>query len=135
MRSVRPRERQSTNQEGMGRLEEWQRHQYDPGYWVGGKIPPDVLGRRPNRLGWVYILVGIMTFISCAVMAYADTFTYYPPETLKDTLLVILEGSIALVPGVVIIIGGISLLRRRKQAGRPGKKDHPRHRNRIAKGK
>ncbi len=40
---------------------DWQDHQYLPGYWVGGKIPPYLLGKRPNRFGYLLIAGGIGT--------------------------------------------------------------------------
>ena len=40
----------------------WQEHQYDPGHWLGGNIPPYLL--RPNKkLGIVLLVVGLIQLI------------------------------------------------------------------------
>ncbi len=46
---------------------DWQDHQYLPGYWVGGRIPPILLGRRPNKFGYVLIASGIGTCLLAGV--------------------------------------------------------------------
>ena len=39
------------NDEYIKDLEEWMDHQYDPGYWTGGNIPPHIKYlKRPPRL-------------------------------------------------------------------------------------
>ena len=38
---------------------DWQDHQYLPGYWVGGKITPFLLSKRPNRFGYILVATGI----------------------------------------------------------------------------
>lgn len=40
---------------------EWQEKQYLPGYWVGGKVPPILLGKRPNRFGYVLLAIGVLS--------------------------------------------------------------------------
>lgn len=41
-------------------LEEWMEHQYDPGYWTGGNIPPHIkYVKRPSRL--ILLLLGVFT--------------------------------------------------------------------------
>ncbi len=126
MSSSNPPTNRPAGQEGLDRLEEWQRHQYDPGYWAGGKIPPYQLGRRPNPIGWVYILTGIMSFVGCGVMAYTEQ-SYYPAHgTVWDKWYLVLELVLILIPSLAIAVGGVSLLRGRKGPRRPGKKEHPR---------
>jgi len=40
-------------------LREWQDHRYDPGYFLGGRIHPVLKARRPNRYGWVLLVIGL----------------------------------------------------------------------------
>lgn len=43
-------------------LEKWMEHQYDPGYWTGGNIPPHIKYiKRPPSL--VLFLVGLVIMI------------------------------------------------------------------------
>lgn len=57
---------------------DWQEHQYDPGYWTGGNIPP-ILNENPKTknfgrlytvgakvFGWVYIVASIASLIVMA---------------------------------------------------------------------
>lgn len=37
---------------------EWLDHRYDPGYFTGGNVDPLLRARRPNPLGYLYLLVG-----------------------------------------------------------------------------
>lgn len=46
-------------------LEEWMEHQYDPGYWTGGNIPPHIkYMKRPPRL--ILLLLGVLIMILSA---------------------------------------------------------------------
>lgn len=49
---------------------EWQDHQFDPGHWTGGRIPPLYNAKRPNPFGWVLIIAGA-TFWALVLMEYA----------------------------------------------------------------
>lgn len=46
-------------------LEEWQNHQYDPGHYLGGNIPPQLkygLGTKSGKyLGVVFLMLGVMS--------------------------------------------------------------------------
>jgi len=48
---------------GIDRFIEWQEHQYDPGYWTGGRIPPFLLGKRPNKMGYTILVLGFLYLI------------------------------------------------------------------------
>ena len=52
---------------GIDRFIEWQENQYNPGYWTGGKIPPYLLGKRPNKMGYSYLVLGLLLLISSIV--------------------------------------------------------------------
>ena len=40
-------------------IKEWQAHQYNPGHWLGGNIPPYLL-RKNKKLGVVLLIVGFV---------------------------------------------------------------------------
>ena len=48
---------------GIDRFIEWQEHQYDPGYWTGGRIPPYLLGKRPNKMGYTWLVLGFLWLV------------------------------------------------------------------------
>jgi len=41
------------------RIREAQDHRYDPGYFTGGRLDPMLTGSRPNRYGWVLLIMGL----------------------------------------------------------------------------
>lgn len=44
------------------KLNEWQEHQYDPGHYTGGNIPPILSSPgKPLVLGWLFIISSILT--------------------------------------------------------------------------
>ena len=52
-------------------LEEWQEHQYDPGYWTGGNIPPHL--KYPKKpLGIFFIIIGVFTLLVLAMVSIKD---------------------------------------------------------------
>jgi hypothetical protein len=44
-------------------MREWQDHRYDPGYFLGGRIHPILKAGRPNRYGWVLLVIGAFGFV------------------------------------------------------------------------
>lgn len=40
-------------------LQDWQNHQYTPGYYTGGRIPPQLKHGR-KRMGYLYLFLGII---------------------------------------------------------------------------
>jgi hypothetical protein len=45
-------------------IREWQDHRLDPGYFTGGRIHPMYRSRKPNRWGWVLIVIGSFTALT-----------------------------------------------------------------------
>lgn len=39
---------------------DWLKHQYVPGYYTGGRVPPFYRGPRPNRFGYVFLATGLI---------------------------------------------------------------------------
>lgn len=52
-------------------LEEWQEHQYSPGYYAGKKHPLLAANRNPKLLGWALIVAAILLMLG--VLFYAFT--------------------------------------------------------------
>lgn len=64
--------------DAVGEWSGWLDHQYDPGYYTGGRIPPFMRrpehaahGRRPSRLGHVFIVTGAFTLLGTIAVAVA----------------------------------------------------------------
>lgn len=55
-------ENKNSLEKNIEEMKEWQEHQYDSGYWLGGKIPPYEF-RKSKKLGVLYIIVGIVGLI------------------------------------------------------------------------
>jgi hypothetical protein len=102
--SKKRRGHRARNVDGGDPLQEWrdwQDHQYLPGYWVGGKIPQFLLGKRPNSFGYLLIAGGV---VACLLVG----------------LQVVLNGGrvnwgelLTVVPvGLLLLGAGASLLRR-----------------------
>lgn len=73
-------------------LEEWNKNQYNPGYWAGGNIPPHikVLSKAGNKnIGLVAIICGLIIFGFVINSLFTTDFDN------SDQLL-------ALIPGCVI---------------------------------
>lgn len=57
----------------MREFREWQETQYRPGYWVGGKIPPFLKGKRPSKYGHVLLATGFVSGLAVALMAFSGS--------------------------------------------------------------
>lgn len=55
--------------EYLNKLQEWQEHQYDPGHYTGGNIPPILTHPgRPSIIGWLFVISSISFCILTATM-------------------------------------------------------------------
>lgn len=53
------KQKHTDSDEYINDLEEWMEHQYDPGYWTDGNIPPHIkYMKRPPRL--ILLLLGVL---------------------------------------------------------------------------
>lgn len=51
-------------------LNEWQEHQYSPGYFLGGKIPPYLKYSRNNRFaaGYILLVIGLVPLLITVII-------------------------------------------------------------------
>lgn len=90
------------------RFIEWQTHQYDVGYWTGGRIPPLFHADRPNRFGWVLVVGGLLPLVALlGVAASAGDRAAALAELARspDMFLVGLVAVLAIVSGVRLVRG------------------------------
>jgi hypothetical protein len=89
---------------------EWQTHQYDPGYFTGGRVPVWLkYPGNPKRIGIVFLIVGIFYFLF-SVSAIILVFT-------EDSF--ILEAGKAIIVltfSILLILAGIKYLRKSKKS-------------------
>ena len=82
------------NDEYIKDLEEWMDHQYDPGYWTGGYIPPHIKYlKRPPRI--LLELLGVL-IIALAVLHIYNNFESNSTDCLFDLIWIFLGGLIAI---------------------------------------
>ena len=95
----------------------WLDHQYDPGYWVGERVPPIVLGPRPNPLGYLLVLLGSL---GIGVLAVGWAVGHGPAGDGSPVL-----GTLAYGAAMVLLItAGLALLRPRTRPTRRGPRGH-----------
>lgn len=87
--------------DGLGNWIDWQKHQYLPGYWVGGKVPPYLPGKRPNKFGYLLLATGIGTFLIVGLRALLSGANADPLEIGYSVLFAALQ-----------VGAGVSLLKR-----------------------
>ncbi len=105
----KPKERQDP----IAALEEWHDHQYTPGYYVGGKLPPFYWGKRPNYIGCVPLvtglsMVGIIVFATIMQIAQGASLALDPTSLLVSALSIIVTGGLIAIQ----ILAGIKLLQK-----------------------
>ncbi|HWQ80579.1 MAG TPA: hypothetical protein VN381_17260 [Anaerovoracaceae bacterium] len=82
-------------------LEEWQENQYNPGYYLGGKIPGNLLySGRPRMIGALLVGIGVMTLIPFA-LGIIDSFRNDVPRTPIEYVLLFVQ---------MLVFGGFSIL-------------------------
>src|SRR5437016_5885827 len=83
---------------------EVQEHRYDPGHFTGGNLHPMLKSRkRPNRYGYVLVLVGVL-FLSMAILALVKGDTS-GLSTFEASAVTIIWGALALL----LILAGFKL--------------------------
>lgn len=87
-------------------IREAQDHRYDPGYFTGGNIDPMLAAPRPNRYGWLLLVIGVAILALVWSIPRGDTALWRVLGTTAFALL--------------YVVAGIKLLRRRRETRRRG---------------
>ena len=58
-------------------ITEWQEHRYDPGHYTGGNIHPLIIARRPNRYGYLLIVSGVLVLTLIVLAIRAGRIDWY----------------------------------------------------------
>ncbi|OPY56391.1 MAG: hypothetical protein A4E55_02125 [Pelotomaculum sp. PtaU1.Bin035] len=86
-------------------LDEWGKHQYNPGYWTGGNIPPDLkYGGKP--IGVILLLLGVFSLILSGSSLFESDIKH-----LTDILEIIPNLTLGGLIGIIMILAGISKLK------------------------
>ena len=95
------------NQDFIDDFVEWQDNQYNPGYFLGGKIPRNLLyPGKPKGLGILLIVISLMTaipFILGVLVFFQDSKSHSLPEYLLTFMQILIFGGFS----VVLFVGGI----------------------------
>jgi hypothetical protein len=115
LRQQRRRRSLKTKLPALARWGEWINHQYDPGYWTRGRIPPFFAGRRPNRLGYALLATGVMSLLILAFPAVSllDSSLAGRRLGMEYSAAVLASLVFAFVFAVLQVSAGIALLRKR----------------------
>ncbi len=90
-------------------LEEWQRHQYDPGHYLGGKRRAPIFERgRLRRMYGLMLMVGAGLYLLVLIVAIVVSLM---EQSLSDPSSLLLAGGIM----VVVFLIGLMMVRTGKQ--------------------
>ncbi len=109
----KPKERQDP----IAALEEWHNHQYTPGHYIGGRLPPYLLGKRPNLYGCILLATGLSLagiIVLDAIMRIAQGASPASGSVSNWTSLLdsVPAGILSVGIIAILILSGIKLLRR-----------------------
>lgn len=63
------------------KLTEWQGHQYDPGYWTGGRLPPlPPHGKGSKRYGYLWLGSGVFLTVIALLFGLALVLNSHTAE-------------------------------------------------------
>lgn len=99
-------EQDRSNPDSFDSLTEWQDHQYQEGYYVGGRIPPLYQRTGSNKLGYGLIVSGLM-FLTFAI---AQVVIVIRDQALDMSFVISMIFLIGL--GVLQLATGIRIIRR-----------------------
>jgi len=98
-------------------FQEWQEHQYLEGYYVGGRIPPFYLGKRPNRFGYGLLASGI--FFALITVLGAFSWARFGDSDLWSLSAIVVIGAIAALQ----LMAAVRLLQ--KSSEKRGRRKYP----------
>lgn len=111
-RKRKQRRTQRMNDEtGLAAWNEWVENQYNPGYYVGGRLSPWLRGKRPNRFGYTLITTGVIVLVVGGTGWLTDIQSHseITGEVILRTIGAVLATTLF---GIVPLLAGIKLLRR-----------------------
>ncbi|HLG13668.1 MAG TPA: hypothetical protein VJH03_03960 [Blastocatellia bacterium] len=98
------------NEDPIARIVEWEEHRYDPGHYLGGNIHPLLTSRRPNKYGWVLIVIGAIVILLLGTAMRAEAMGWY-------------EAILPVAMAALLIIAGVKLV---KKPGNGNSRANPR---------
>ena len=90
-------------------LEEWNNNQYNPGYWLGGKIPPHikVLNKAGGRtIGIISLISGIIMLIFTIESMLTNSF-----QNPEDIILALTGNIVGGFFGILLVWAGIQRIK------------------------
>lgn len=72
-------------EQNIDEIKEWQDHQYDPGYSLGGNIPPYLL-RKNKKLGLIFLVTGFI----CLTLIILNFSFLDTGQQIYSTILIVL---------------------------------------------
>jgi hypothetical protein len=105
-------------QKSIDDLTEWQDNQYNPGHWIGGITPNNLLSpQKPKLLGWFLVIISILCFVGVGYLLkhYLDQG---PQLQLIEHFYYIAQ--LALTGGfsLLLLFGGIMKIRKKPAGSR-----------------
>lgn len=83
-------------------FKEWQEKQFQPGEYLGGKLPPHL--KWPNRgLGFLYFLVGVITLIILGMIILRPDQSFFTRENTVGNITSLLFIFLYLAVGLKLI--------------------------------
>lgn len=98
---------EKTNDHYIEDLQEWQDNQYNPGHYLGGKIPGNLLySGRPKLVGVFLIIIGLMTLIPIVFIAIEFFYSDQTQRSAESYLQLVKIFAVAAF-GLVMTVSGI----------------------------
>jgi hypothetical protein len=109
MRVIKKRQpmKEKNNNHYIEELQEWQENQYNPGHYLGGKIPGNLLyAGRPKLVGIMLVIIGIMTLVPIIFVGIGSFDSRQHLQT-PEFILQLVERIAAGAFGLVLTVCGI----------------------------
>jgi hypothetical protein len=108
---------QKSIQQSIDELTEWQDNQYNPGYYIGGITPNNLLKpRKPMVLGGFLIIIALSSFVTAGLLFYSyldQRAGMISIEKFLDLIYVIGTAGF----GILMLVGGILKIRKHQSKG------------------
>ena len=99
-----------TNKKYIDSFKEWQDHQYDPGYYTGGKIPPSMTDPgKPALWGWILLFQAVICLPAATVL-----FIWLCGQLKEDIIMQISIFLVIYILSFASLIAGFRLIKKSK---------------------